>query len=122
MSSKWEGRAPPGFALLRAFIGGAHDPDVVDLGDDELTSIVRGDLSRVLGVSAVPTLARVYRWRNAGAQHLVGHLARMAALERRLAAHPGLFVAGSGFRAVGIPDCISDAHAAADGAVDFCHR
>jgi len=122
VSSKWEGRAPPGFVLLRAFIGGAHDPDVVDLGDDELTSIVRGDLSRVLGVSAVPTLARVYRWRNAGAQHLVGHLARMAALERRLAAHPGLFVAGSGFRATGIPDCVTDAQGAAAAAVDFCHR
>ena len=47
--------------------------------------------------------------RNAGAQHTVGHLSRVEEIERRLAVHGGLFVAGSGFRAVGIPDCVTDA-------------
>jgi oxygen-dependent protoporphyrinogen oxidase len=111
VSSKWEHRAPDRFALLRAFIGGAHDPDVVDLEDDELARIARRDLERVLGITAPPVLTRVYRWRRAGAQHNVGQRARMEALERRLAHHPGLFVAGSGFRSVGIPDCIADARA-----------
>ena len=111
VSSKWEHRAPEQFALLRAFIGGAHDPDVVDLEDQELARIARTDLERVLGISASPVLTRVYRWRRAGAQHNVGQRARMDAIERRLAQHPGLLVAGSGFRSVGIPDCIADARA-----------
>ena len=34
VSSKWDGRAPEGTALLRAFVGGAHDPGAVDLDDD----------------------------------------------------------------------------------------
>jgi protoporphyrinogen/coproporphyrinogen III oxidase len=111
VSSKWEHRAPDRFALIRAFIGGAHDPNVVDLEDDELARIARTDLERVLGINAPPVLTRVYRWRRAGAQHNVGQRARMEALERRLAQHPGLLVAGSGFRSVGIPDCIADARA-----------
>ena len=116
VSSKWESRAPGGHALLRAFIGGAHDPDVVDLSDDELVAIVRRDLQHVMGIDAPPSLARVYRWRNAGAQHVVGHLDRVAEIERRLAPR-GIFVAGSGFRATGIPDCITDARRAA---ADVC--
>jgi protoporphyrinogen oxidase len=36
----------------------------------------------------------------------------MARLEERLAGLPGLFVAGSGFRSVGIPDCVADGRAA----------
>ena len=116
VSSKWEGRAPDDCALLRAFIGGAHDPDAVDLADDELIAIVRRDLRGVLGITAAPQLARVHRWSRAGAQHVIGHLDRVAEIERRLAPHR-IAVAGSGFRAVGIPDCVADgrrAGAAAD--------
>jgi oxygen-dependent protoporphyrinogen oxidase len=116
VSSKWAERAPTGMALLRAFIGGAHDPGAASLTDDELVTIVRRDLGTVLGITAEPALTRVYRWINAGAQHTVGHLDRVAEIERRLAPH-GIFVAGSGFRSVGIPDCIADARrVAADAA------
>jgi oxygen-dependent protoporphyrinogen oxidase len=107
VSSKWEARAPEDDALLRAFAGGAHDPGAVDLTDDALIDRVRADLNAVLGITAAPSLARVYRWPRAGAQHVVGHLDRVAEIERRLAPHR-VFVAGSGFRAIGIPDCVAD--------------
>ena len=67
----------------------------------------------VLGITRTAALARVSRWPRAGAQHHVGHCAASLAIEQRLAAHGGLFVAGSGFRSVGIPDCIADGRAAA---------
>jgi oxygen-dependent protoporphyrinogen oxidase len=119
VSSKWEDRAPEGTALVRAFIGGAHDPDVVSESDDALVATVRGDLESVLGITGAPILTRVYRWPLAGAQHTVGHLSRVDAVERRLAGHGGLFVAGSGFRAVGIPDCVADARRVAAEAVEY---
>lgn len=121
VSSKWEGRAPDGHALLRAFIGGAHDPDAVDLADAALVDVVRRDLRAVLGIAAAPSLARVYRWRRAGAQHVVGHLDRVAEIERRLAPHH-VFVAGSGFRAVGIPDCVADGRRVAATVTDVHTR
>jgi oxygen-dependent protoporphyrinogen oxidase len=111
VSSKWKHRAPEGMVLLRAFIGGAHDPNAVDLDDRTLIEIVRRDLQHVLGIAATPALTRVYRWRMASVQHNIGQGARVASIEARLAAHPGLVVAGGGFRAVGIPDCIADARA-----------
>jgi oxygen-dependent protoporphyrinogen oxidase len=49
----------------------------------------------------------------------VGHLDRVARIEQRLAAVPGVFLAGSGFRAIGIPDCIADARAVAARAAAF---
>jgi oxygen-dependent protoporphyrinogen oxidase len=121
VSSKWEARAPEGFVLLRAFLGGAHDPDVVDLADDALVAIVCRDLRAVLGISAPPSLTRVYRWPLAGAQHVVGHLDRVAEIERRLEPH-GVFVTGSGFRAVGIPDCVADGRRVAAEADDAFAR
>jgi oxygen-dependent protoporphyrinogen oxidase len=108
VSSKWEGRAPAGQVLLRVYLGGMHDGSAVDLDDDALVDVAVRELSAILCISQPPAVARVYRWRRAGAQHEVGHRARVTELEARLAAHPGLFVTGSGFRSVGIADCIAD--------------
>jgi protoporphyrinogen/coproporphyrinogen III oxidase len=119
VSSKWEGRAPEGHVLLRAFIGGAHDPEAVGLDDAALVELARRDVSSMLGMRVPPRLARVYRWVDAGAQHHVGQLARVAAIEARLVHYPGLLVAGSGFRSVGIPDCVADGRAAGAAAGAF---
>ena len=116
VSSKWDRRAPAGQALLRAFMGGAHDPGAVDLSDEELIAIAARELSAILSIRGAPTVARVARWRNAGAQYEVGHTARVKALEERLATRPALFLTGSGYRAIGIPDCIADGRAVAAAA------
>ena len=115
VSSKWSGRAPAGMALLRAYVGGSHDPGAVELTDDELVELARRELAPILSLTGRPQLARVYRWRCAGAQHNVGQIARVGEIERRLSGR-GIFVAGSGFRSVGIPDCVADGRAAATAA------
>ncbi|HXW03605.1 MAG TPA: protoporphyrinogen oxidase [Vicinamibacterales bacterium] len=119
VSSKWEGRAPEGHVLLRVFVGGSHDPAAVALTDEELAAVALRDIAPVLGIEDAPLFTRVSRWVDAGAQHNVGQLERMARLEARLASLPGLFVAGSGFRAVGIPDCVADGRAAAAAAAHY---
>jgi oxygen-dependent protoporphyrinogen oxidase len=113
VSSKWDGRAPAGQVLLRAYLGGAHDPGAVDLDDEAMVDVAARELSAILSISGAPHLARVYRWRDAGAQHEVGHRERIRRLEGRLSALPGLCVAGSGFRSIGVPDCIADGRAVA---------
>jgi oxygen-dependent protoporphyrinogen oxidase len=113
LSSKWPHRAPDGRVLLRTFVGGARDPGALEQSDTELISRSIAALLPLIGVRGEPLFARVYRWERGNAQHDVGHLARMAAIDRALARHPGLFVTGSGFRGVGIPDCVADGRATA---------
>jgi oxygen-dependent protoporphyrinogen oxidase len=116
LSSKWPGRAPEGMVLLRGFVGGAYDEGIIEQSDDEIASAVFAELANQLGITGEAALVRVYRWRRANAQHEVGHLERMAEIDRRLAAIPGLFVTGSGFRGTGIPDCVADGRAVATAA------
>jgi oxygen-dependent protoporphyrinogen oxidase len=113
LSSKWPHRAPGDRVLMRAFVGGARDPEALQKGDAALIALAMSALRPLLGISGEPLLTRVYRFERANAQHEVGHLDRMAAIERALAARPGLYVTGSGFRGVGIPDCVADARATA---------
>ena len=108
-STKFPGRAPEGHVLLRAFLGGVHDPEVLNESDAALASLVEQEMGGPLGLGGTPVLSRVYRWPAATPQLEVGHLALMADLERALAPVPGLHLTGSGLRGTGIPDTIGDA-------------
>lgn len=121
VSSKWPGRAPPGRALIRASLGRAGDAAVLEESDDTLIGWAHDDLRSLLGITAAPVVARVYRRPRAMPQLEVGHLERMAAIDRRLASIPGLFISASGFRGIGLPDCIGDARTVADAADAYLH-
>jgi oxygen-dependent protoporphyrinogen oxidase len=119
VSSKWPGRAPEGYVLIRGFLGGGRDPRRLDSSDSELVETAQRELAELLTISGSPLFARLYRWTRQSPQYEVGHLQRIAQIERRLTTIPGLFVTGSGFRAIGIPDCISDGRATAARAADY---
>ncbi len=112
-SAKWEERAPPGFGLLRAYVGSATDPEALDRSDDELVALVRAELARAMGLEAAPLLSRVVRWPASMPQYSVGHLERVAAIEHALANLPRFALAGAAYRGIGLPDCIKQGLAAA---------
>jgi protoporphyrinogen/coproporphyrinogen III oxidase len=114
---KYPGRAPEGMALLRCFLGGALDAAMLDRSDDELTATACAELRQALGVAAEPVLVRVRRWPHAMPQYRVGHLDRVEAIERAVARLPGLALAGSGYRGVGISDCVRSGEVAASRAL-----
>jgi protoporphyrinogen/coproporphyrinogen III oxidase len=116
-SRKYPGRAPDGHELLRAFVGGARRPELAALDDDALVATVRAELRALLGIAADPVLLRVARHPRAMPQYAVGHLERVVEIERRTVALPGLALAGSAYRGVGIPDCVRSGEAAADAVV-----
>jgi oxygen-dependent protoporphyrinogen oxidase len=105
--------------LIRAFIGRAGDDDVLNQSDEVLLRLVRDELRSVLGITTEPLLDRIFRWPQAMPQYTLGHLERLATIDRRLAHHPGLFVAGNAYRGIGIPDCVASGEQAADKALAF---
>lgn len=116
VSSKWPGRAPGDHALLRVSL----DSQVgIDTSDDTLVDWALADLQPLLRITGAPVLARVYRRPRAMPQLEVGHLGKIAAIERRLAENEGLFVSAAGFRGVGLPDCIADAQRTAEKVEDW---
>lgn len=119
VSSKWPGRAPQGHVLLRGFLGGGRDPHRLDASDDALIEAARADLSELLGITGEPTLVRLFRWTRQSPQYDVGHQGRLVAIDRGLAHLPGLLVTGSGFRAIGVPDCIADGRAVGARAAEY---
>jgi protoporphyrinogen/coproporphyrinogen III oxidase len=106
-SIKFNHRAPEGYVLLRAFFGGSRSPHSMELGDDELLRMVRRELSALLGIDGEPLFHRIYRWPRSNPQYDVGHLDLIAEIEKNLP--QGVYITGSPYRGVGLPDCVKQA-------------
>ncbi len=111
---KFPNRAPEGKMLLRTFVGGAMQPELFGLDDNETVKLVREELATTLGVQGEPDFAIVVRYPQAMPQFHLGHLDRVATIERLTAAHPGLAIAGNAYHGVGIPDAIHSGEQAAE--------
>jgi oxygen-dependent protoporphyrinogen oxidase len=116
-SEKFPGRAPADRVLVRVFVGGATQPHLMELGDEEVVALAERELAELLGVRGQPELVRVIRWRRQMPQYQVGHLARVQRIEAHLAELPGLLLAGNAYHGVGIPYCIRSGERAAEQAV-----
>jgi oxygen-dependent protoporphyrinogen oxidase len=115
---KFLGRTPPGKAVLRAFLGGMKNEALLTEPDENLVATVERELREILGTKVLPAgakpeYAQVARWQRAMAQYAVGHQERMARIRERVAALPGLKLAGNAYDGIGIPDCIRLGRAAA---------
>src|SRR5262245_61521047 len=113
-SVKYPGRAPEGVALLRVFIGGALQTDLLERDDQALLSLAHGEVAALLGISGDPILSRVWRHPRAMPQYDVGHLDRIKAIAARLETLPGLALAGAAYGGVGIADCVRSGETAAE--------
>ena len=117
-SVKFAGRAPEGNVLLRTFVGGACQPEMLQKSDDEIQSMVQRELQQLIGVQQEPVFAEVVRWPRAMPQYHLGHLQLVEEIEQQVTRFPGLELAGNGLRGVGIPQCIHSGEIAGERLLD----
>jgi oxygen-dependent protoporphyrinogen oxidase len=104
--NKFLHRAPANRAIIRCFLGGVRDEQVLQNSEGEILQIVRDELRQIIGLDAEPLFGRVYKWKSAMAQYSVGHLERLQRIEFLRQKHPGLALAGNGYSGIGVPDCV----------------
>jgi len=108
-SNLFAGRAPEGEVLVRVMMGGADRPDLLTRSDAELAGLAMGALDRTHGLASGPERTWVIRQESSIPQYAVGHVALLADLERRAAAHPGLYLTGNAYRGVSVASLAEDA-------------
>ncbi|HKW67568.1 MAG TPA: protoporphyrinogen oxidase, partial [Terriglobales bacterium] len=111
--NKFPHRAPKDRPLIRCFLGGSRDEEILSWPDQRIELAVRQELRDILWLTAKPLFCRIYKWQGAMAQYGLGHLERLKRIERLRQQLPGLALAGNGYRGIGVPDCIRSGKEAA---------
>lgn len=112
-SLKFPGRAPDDEVLIRVFLGGALQSELLDLTDEELIGVAQEEVTEILDISGSPLRSELVRWQEKMPQYHVGHLQIVSRIENRVAAIRGLELAGNAYRGVGIPQCVKSGDSAA---------
>ncbi|MDP1778885.1 MAG: protoporphyrinogen oxidase, partial [Anaerolineales bacterium] len=116
-STKFPHRAPDGYALIRVFVGRAGQD--IPWNENDLLALAKEELNLTLGIDAEPILSRVFMWDKAMPQYNLGHPEILERIDSALEKHPGLALAGNGYRGIGIPDCIHSGELAAERVLKF---
>ena len=107
-SSIFGERAPEGHVLMRTMVGGARAAELAMLDDKKLIDLVRSELAHIMDLRAEPDFVRIYRWERAIPQYELGHYLKLEALDKALAKHKGLYLAGNAYRGIAVNDCIAN--------------
>jgi oxygen-dependent protoporphyrinogen oxidase len=118
-SSIYPGRSGTGQVLLRALCGGAGRRDIVDWSDERLIAAVRKELLASLRITEAPLFSQIIRWPQALPQYELGHLERVACIQKLSREKPGLFLAGNAYGGVSLNDCTERAGPLAGEIVTF---
>ena len=119
VGNKFSYRVADGWQVIRCFFGGVSDSAILSESDESIRAHAVAELKGILGISVEPDFCSITRWPRSMAQYTVGHAARMEAIQARLKALPGVFLAGNGYQGIGLPDCVQMGRAAAQAAIDL---
>ncbi|KAA1398246.1 protoporphyrinogen oxidase [Aeromicrobium ginsengisoli] len=117
-SNKWGWVADTGRTVIRASVGRAGEATLLQHDDGDIAARALADLRTAFGRLPEPLDHVVQRWGGGLPQYDVGHLDRVAVVERSIAAVPGLEVCGAAYNGVGIPAVIASGRAAARRILD----
>ncbi|MCK4660966.1 MAG: protoporphyrinogen oxidase [Phycisphaerae bacterium] len=106
-------QVPGNELLLRTILGGAGDPGIMGLSDEELLAVVRDNTATTLGIHCPPLRTWIFRHRCGIAQYTLGHRERVAVADKLCDEVPGLAFVGASYRGVSLNRCIRDAYTVA---------
>lgn len=118
-SSVFPDRAPAGYHLFTTFLGGTRDPNILELGDEDIAKIVHDDLANILKISREPEFINVTRWKTAIPQYEIGHSRATNRIDKFTDENRGMFICSNFYRGISVGDCVKNAYAIADKVEDL---
>jgi oxygen-dependent protoporphyrinogen oxidase len=121
-SIKYPGRVPNGNVLIRTYIGGSCQRELLEMDDGQLLDTAERELTDLLGIEGDPLLTQVSRRVQSMPQYHVGHRSLVQRIMARANQLTGFAIASNSLHGVGIPHCIHTAEMAAQQLLSSCAR
>ncbi|MDM7883308.1 protoporphyrinogen oxidase [Staphylococcus borealis] len=118
-TKKWPFTTPKGKVLIRAYVGKPGDTVVEDHTDEEIATIARRDLNKMMTFKGDPEFTIVNRLTKCMPQYHIGHMSQIRKIQQHVKqTYPALRITGAPFEAVGLPDCIQQGKNAVEELLD----
>lgn len=121
-SSLFPNRAPEGMVMMTSFIGGAMDPRILEMNEDQIANHVRVEIGKVLQISGPPAAKHVWIHAKALPQYNLGHAQRVRAIRKELEHHRGIFIVGNYLEGPSIGNCVSQGFRTAKSVLEHLSR
>ncbi len=121
-STIFPNRVPNGGIALTTFVGGMRQPELAELDEEDLSTLVLEELRAILGLEGEPFLTRIKKWPRAIPQYEIGHQARINTVKSFESENPGLFISGNFRGGISVGDCILESEKVAQKVSAFCKR
>ena len=118
-SSKFPHRTPEGYVMLRCFVGGALNENLAEQDEETIATMVKKELADLMGIHQEPEICKVFHNKKSNVQYRVGHAGLIDSVQKELHVFPGLFLTGSAYTGIGIPDCIQNGTRTAESVIQF---
>jgi protoporphyrinogen/coproporphyrinogen III oxidase len=118
-SSLFPDRSGDGRITMTSFVGGATDPEIIAMPDQEIAAIVEKDNARMLQITGQPIVSRVWKHPKALPQYNLGHGHVVQTVREAERAIPGLYFAGNYLDGPAIPKCIDRGSQTAESVRDY---
>jgi protoporphyrinogen/coproporphyrinogen III oxidase len=121
-SRKWQHTSSQGNLLMRLFYKSSLPSfeDLKVLDKEELLQVAMKDIKKSLGIASKPVMSEITYWNNSMPNYSINHPETVQSIERNLIeAYPGIFIAGSSYYGVGIPDCIENGKSTAKKLIEL---
>ena len=105
--------------MLRCFVGGALNEDLAEQDEEAIAKMVKKELADLMGIHQEPEICKVFHNKKSNVQYRVGHAGLIESVQQELRAFNGLFLTGSAYTGIGIPDCIQNGTRTAQSAIAF---
>jgi len=99
-------QAPDGSALFRTMLGGALDNQIVEESRDHLAEIAHRELSDIMGITGAPSFTRIFVWKKAIPQYVLGHRERLQRIYYLVNRLESIYLAGNAYTGIGLNETI----------------
>jgi protoporphyrinogen/coproporphyrinogen III oxidase len=121
-SALFAGRAPEGCALMTSFLGGATDPDLAHLPEDEIETIANDENRHILQINGAPVTSVTWKHAKALPQYNLGHGHIIEGIREPQSEISGVFFAGNYLEGPAIGKCVEQASRTAESVQEFLGR
>jgi oxygen-dependent protoporphyrinogen oxidase len=98
--------------IVRVFLGGAMQEEILQNDDQTLIKIALSELNDYVKFTGAPLSTWVKRYERSMPQYKINHRVLSERLQTTVKKFPGLHISGAYLNGVGIPDCIANANKA----------